>query len=801
MVAGALKKVGVEAVVEGLGKFIGDVGKMNNSMADIGGQGNILTRTLGGVTNAFGYLADKIVDVATYALGQLLARAVEFIITQLSELVRETVAAAAEFQIMELRLKRLNFNSLIESGQDYTTAMKGAVQLTKEQLTWLQKLAVTTPFDATDIANVFTLARSYGFASESAKGLTEDIANFAAGMGLGNTEIERIIVNFGQMVQQGKVTQREMNDLARGAFVPVNDILKQMQKDTGLTGKAFDAFRNSAEGVDAFMKAFSTVVETRFLGASQEMARTFAGATANAQDFIKSLIGFGVVRPILDQVGGTIADLVDSLTTPERWDALTAAAGRVGDELAGLVGDILGLLPSTESLADGIVEGLNGLSEWIATNRTRIVDFFRGIGKTIETKVVPFVQGLVDSFNGIREWVTNNRTQIEFFFKKIGNIINNTVVKFVTDKLIPAFNTISEWVGKNSGLIQDFFLTLGEIIGDVFTNLTGVDVGGGLEGILGGVKGFMEWIVANQESVTNFVTGLTKLWAILQVVGFVFGIIAAIVTPLILGFLGLVAAVAGIIAVFAAIVSPAGIVVLALGLIVGAILNVIIWFNVFKDVVIPALLDAWNVWVQAMTDRAVTLRDSIIARVLELYQGVAASFDRMKTAILAKLTTIINNVRQTVASMVSAFSDAPWGTIGRDMMEGVATGIKNSAYGVIEAIVSAVKAAIEAAREALKAFSPSRVFVDIGESTMEGMAVGIERLSGMAKDAMTSAVNGMIAPAMNLPALTQQLSVAAPPTVSTTNNYTNNWSLTVHSSAPVEPVISDYQMLRSLAGG
>jgi len=799
MVAGALKKVGVEAVVEGLGKFVSDIGKMNSSMGTITGQGNILTRSLSGVTSAFGWLGDKIVDVATYALGQLLARSIEFVVSKLADLISSTVEAAAAFQTMQLRLTRLNLNDIISQGLDYVDVMEGATYQTKEQLDWIRKLAVQTPYDAQDIANVFTLARSYGFAATQAQGLTQDISDFAAGMGLGNTEIQRIIVNFGQMVQQGKVTQREMNDLARGSFVPVNDILKLMQENVGLTGAAFDKFRNSGEGVQAFMAAFSQLVATRFQGASEQMARTWQGATENLKDFIQNLVGFDVVMPVLNVVGARIADLVNSLTTPERWDKLTAAAARVGDELSGLVGDIFGLLPGTETLADNIVNGLDNIASWISQHRGDVVNFFKGIGNTIQTKVVPFINRLVEAFNNIRAWITQNRGQIDHFFSTLGNIIQNTLVKFVTDKLVPAFMQISDWVGKHSALIQDFFLTLGTIIGDVFTNLTGIDVGSGLEGLLQGVGNFMQMVIDNQESITNFVTILTKLWAVLQVVGFVFGIVLAVVTPLVIGFLSLVAVVGSIIAIFAALATPAGLIVLVLGLIVGVVVNIVIWFNVFIAAM-PMLQEAWGTFVQDATDKAVSLRDNVIGRMTELVTGVMTQLAQMLANFISTGAEITGAMRTLIGRVISMFENAPWGTIGRDIMWGVAGGIKKAAQAVIDAIVTAIEAAITAAREAIKAFSPSRVFMDIGGNMMEGMAIGITQAADLAINSMAKAVQGVIVPAMGLPNVVQQVAVSSPASVNSTNNYTNNYNLSIQSQSPVEPIVQDYNMLQSLAG-
>lgn len=347
-------------------------------------------------------------------MGSLLADAINFVITKIGELVSATIDAGQEFQALELRLNRLNFNDLIESGSDFNSAQEESIKLTQEQLEWLQKLAAQTPYDNTDISNVFTLARSYGFAANRAQQITEDVTNFAAGMGLGNTEIERIIVNFGQMVQLGKVTQRELNDLARGSFVPVNDVLKEMEKRTGLTGAELDDFLKTTQGVDAFMESFSAVVRDKFAGAADAMAKTFGAASANALDLVKSIGGLNIVKPILDVIGSRIADFVDQFTKdPERWDRLVKAATDVGTAIVGVVTEIFDLMPSSEGLADSLITGLEGFSTWINDNREEIVQFFKDLGDTIKNDLIPFLRDdLIPAIASTTSFIVENKDEI-----------------------------------------------------------------------------------------------------------------------------------------------------------------------------------------------------------------------------------------------------------------------------------------------------------------------------------------------------------------------------------------------------
>ncbi len=832
-----MEKVGVMAVVEGLSAFMGDIKQMNGAMDSLKPQGNALTNLFTGVGNAISSFGREVLNVAEVALGALLSSAIQYVIGQLKDLITSTIAAGSEFQTLGLRLERLNFNTAIQQTGDYTAATLMAEEATRDQLSWLQKLAVQTPYDAQDIASVFTLARSYGFAGDAAKGLTSDIANFASGMGLGNTEIQRIIVNFGQMVQQGKVTQRELNDLARGAFVPVNDVLKIMQAETGLAGSAFDSFRNSGAGVESFMRAFTTLVETRFQGAAQDMARTFQGATDNAKDFVKSLIGFNVVRPILDVVGGGIADMLGELTAGGNWDRLNASAAMVGESISGVVKAVselfkigsqpltlfdgleggLGVDEATGGISDKLVAGLVGVSTWINNNKDRIVGFFKGIKDAIVNDVIPFVGKLVDKLFVMRDWFVMNQPAIEAFFKNIGAFIQTKVVPFVM-KLVDAFMMIADWVDNNGPLIEEFFTSLGTIVGTVFENLTGMELGGGVEGFLGMVEGFMNFVVENQESISNFITNLLVLSAVFTAIGFVLGIVMGIFTAIVTPILAVIAVVGGLVAIIGALFTPIGLlIVLIVALVAMLLVN---WQYVavaFEN--LGLIISTWaaNTWETISTWAAETwatfstwvvntdvLIQGWVAKILGIWTSWTQTMGGILAAfilnVLAKLTEMVQLGEAKVQEFIKAFTGKEWGQIGRNIIIGIARGISKATDSLVAAAVAAAKAAVDAVKDALGVSSPSKVFMEIGEFTMKGFARGILRSAKLAEGAMESAIALVSAPALGLPAITQQYAMATAPTVNNQNSYTNNYNLNINSSSPVEPIVQDYNMLQSLAG-
>jgi len=730
-----MQKAGVELIVEGLMAFGRDLESANSSLKKLGSGGTLLQRTFEGVGGALSSFGREVLNVAEVALGVLLARSIEFVIGKVQELVGAVIEAGAEFQTLELRLRRLNLNTIMGEGvKDFSTAMQMATEVTKDQLQWIQMLAITTPYDAQDIANVFTLARSYGFASNAAQGLTEDITNFAAGMGLGNTEIERIIVNFGQMVQQGKVTQREMNDLARGSFVPVNDVLARMQENVGLTNKEFVKFRGTAEGVAAFMTAFSQIVQERFLGAAEDMARTFQGASANAVDFVKSLLGLNVVKPVLDVIGGKIADLISSISAVD-FAFISEHADRFGQALAGLAGDLLDFGIDTDNLAENIAGAFDKMTTWIIDNKSDIIAFFEGIGETIRNRVVPFILKVVDGFK-----------------------------------------TIVAWVQENGPLIMEFFRTLGEIVAEVF----GFDVSGfvTLEGILEVLKGFMQFVIENKEAIADWAQKLLTLFLIWQVGATVLNIIFGIIITVIGGILGLIGVVTAVTAVFALFgIGIAGVIALLSGFAIGLLIGIGVLLLLVG--IAAVVFGAWLI----MRNGGELFKagmEIVVARIKVLWEELK------KTA------------KETADRVRDAFLSHDWPSVGEAIVNGVISGVKQAGGALISLLSDLVKKALDAAKKALGIKSPSTEFELVGRMSIVGMAEGIIKNAHLAERAMRDAVASVTAPALAMPNIMQQYAVAASPSVNTSYQTTNNWNLTVHSQARTEQVVQDYNMMQSL---
>lgn len=552
----ALETVGVEAVVEGLSAFVGGVDKINSSMEKLGDTGNFLERAFDTVTNAVGSFGREILNVVEVAVGVLLRDAFNWMIDTLKELAIQVYNVSSEFQQLKLRLYGFNLQAAIDetraysdsleelgeramSGRRgqwtglqsmvatqqeelYTDAVKQATLATEEQLNWIMKLAAVTPFDATDIADTFTLARSYGFTADESKRMTENILDFTAAMGLTNVEATRIIVNFGQMVQRGKITTREMNDLARGSFVPLADVLDRVSEKMGITtAELTKMISKPGGGVDyqLFLDAFNEMVETeeRFENGAARMARTFRGATENIIQSLRDILGYYIVMPaIMDPLGERLAGFMDEVAL--RWDDITDAAERLGNTIGTIFGELLDIfMPDAETAVDGLILAINKLNVWLLQNKDGIIKFFTDIATTIREDVIPWVTDkFLPAVVSVYEWFVKNWPRIEAFFMGIYTVIREQIVPWIEDHLVPAFQTFSDWVDNHKRLINEFFYTLGEIIGDTFSKLFGMEDAkegqGGLEGFLETLKDVMQWIIDHKEDISDWAATFLEIY-------------------------------------------------------------------------------------------------------------------------------------------------------------------------------------------------------------------------------------------------------------------------------------------------
>lgn len=140
---------------------------------------------------------------------------------------------------------------------------------------------------------------------------------------------------------------------------------------------------------------------------------------------------------------------------------------------------------------------------------------------------------------------------------------------------------------------------------------------------------------------------------------------------------------------------------------------------------------------------------SIIQAIINSLPSIIASAGEIMTALvmglLQSIPLLVASIPQIINAIIGAFKNTDWKKVGKNILEGIANGIKNGATTIANAARSAANKALEAAKKFLGIHSPSTVFRDeIGKNMMLGMAGGLTKYTGLAETAAKRA-SGIVA--------------------------------------------------------
>ncbi len=454
MFPGGLQPAGVQAVVQNLSGFLTGLGQMNRAMAQFGNTAaSAATGPLSLAGKVLGTLGSAFMDVSKIALGLVTGNIIANLAGQIGKLNDMVTRAATNLQLLTVRLNNLIAMQMraADASLTYEDAMAKVGNVTRETLEWITRMSFATPFNVDQIQNAFTLQLAMGFNIETTKDLTKAMMDFVAGAGLGNEVMERIIYNLAQMKNQGKVTGTELRDLARGAFVPVDEILRIAAKNMGVAAEGMQEFREAAaEGkisVDEFFKAFIQFANESFPDAAYKMNITMDSLEDNIKDFFKIQIGWNVFGETVARAAGILNELFKNLITPgvtqefrllgkailDAFNTIVAFGGRVRDAIVGIL-EAFGIrLPTISQFIRQITVAVTTISVIIENLGHALTGF-------VNKYIMPFITGLTTRLGGTLADTANKA------FTWGANIIINLaegIIKGAAAALEAAMNFIS----------------------------------------------------------------------------------------------------------------------------------------------------------------------------------------------------------------------------------------------------------------------------------------------------------------------------------------------------------------------
>lgn len=151
--------------------------------------------------------------------------------------------------------------------------------------------------------------------------------------------------------------------------------------------------------------------------------------------------------------------------------------------------------------------------------------------------------------------------------------------------------------------------------------------------------------------------------------------------------------------------------------------------------------------IEALGSVLVQLAGSIIAHGPSFLAGGAQLIGQMMSGIMQMNGALLGAIGSIVGSMISRFVSTDWGTVGHNIVSGIANGISAAADQVWEALKAICKKAIGNVKKFFGINSPSRLMADeVGKYLPSGIGVGVTANA----DSLYGAIDSIVNQAMSL---------------------------------------------------
>ncbi|MHA1402011.1 MAG: tape measure protein, partial [Candidatus Heimdallarchaeaceae archaeon] len=295
-----------------------------------------------------------------------------------------------------------------EQTQVAFTTMLGSAEEADKFLRDLAEFAKKTPFTLPGVERSARQLMAVGFEAKDVIPILKDVGDIAAGLGLGEEGLQRLILNLGQVRNQGKLTGRELRDFAV-AGVP---LLDELAKQLGVTTQEVQDMVSKGEiSTDMVLQAFRSMTSEggQFADLMAKQAETVQGKFSNLQDTLELMmrsIGEALIpivsqladiflnnvlpsiKPLIPVIGNFLAKALKQIVdiiTPLLPDLIEMTGQLL--ELASIIMDIL--LPALEMVMPVLRTLINILSKifsWISKIAEKVRESIVGkvVGKAIE---------------------------------------------------------------------------------------------------------------------------------------------------------------------------------------------------------------------------------------------------------------------------------------------------------------------------------------------------------------------------------------------------------------------------------
>lgn len=594
-------------------------------------------------------------------------------------------------------------------------------------------------------------------------------------LGYGGTQSEMI-----RLINDSGILNEKISDLDNVTFDQMIQAIHKVQENLGITGTSAKEASTTIEGSVNSAKAAWENFEAGVISAN-DLVDTFWTAAQNILNNLGQMIprlgktGMDVLESLSGKIGeavpqlkvftdsvGNLADKLQNMSTDELMNlgktvAVFAGAAPAFSALgksAGTCGDILGGLGE---ISGGVLAKLNKMPGDIKKLGVKM----KAGAKTLSTAK----DALLIPFEGMEEQISGALGKITYHVKYYGAGIQNQISKLGA----PVTNAVSKFTAP----IRKLGLVIGGSLGKVGTQISGYAsiIGNAFAPILSSVAGFIPSFI----SLLNFGAVAAVVVAGLGLIYSQFGtqidqllLLAQTKGPEIISNLG-----NGITAALPGLMGQGATLILGLMNAITANLPALIstGASIIATLVsslaeqLPQLIPAAASMILTLVEALISNLPQIISSGLDLMMGLAQGIANAIPQVTAKAPVIIGKLASTIITNLpkiiqtgvkiitqlavglvqgiptllgkiplmigqikNAFTSVNWGSVGLNIIEGIASGIAGAVGHLISAATSAASSALDAIKSKLGIHSPSRVFRDqVGKMMALGMGIGFEK--------------------------------------------------------------------------
>lgn len=122
------------------------------------------------------------------------------------------------------------------------------------------------------------------------------------------------------------------------------------------------------------------------------------------------------------------------------------------------------------------------------------------------------------------------------------------------------------------------------------------------------------------------------------------------------------------------------------------------------------------------------LASTIITNLPKIIQTGVKIITQLAVGLVQGIPSLLGKIPSMISQIKNAFTSVNWGSVGMNIISGIASGISSAVGSLISVATSAASSALDAIKSKLGIHSPSRVFRDqVGKMMALGMGIGFEK--------------------------------------------------------------------------